>query len=193
MLQPVEFFDANGRVLVNPKEEHHKPYFELTEKLLGFGRSVSFSFISEHFMVNTGYMRELLQTIESRAPGAKNWVYAILDQITVENLKHSGFSEFETYGNFLQVHHPESYCCRPLNSSRTGATFFGMSPNKWDVYYLLKQDYCFVSFERWNRKKGWRLWPAKIRSAGIYAFDCASNIVSGRNKRELEIAAALCN
>lgn len=191
MLQAVEFFDTQGRVLVNPKEEHHRPYFELTKKLLGFDRSVSFSFISEHFMVNAGHMRELLQLIETQASEAKNWVYAILDQITSGNLKNSGFSEFETYGNFLQVHHPESYCCRPLNSSREGATLFGMSPNKCDLYYLLKQGYCFVSFERWNRKKGWKLWPGKLKSAVLYGLDriAASAAHSQDNKT---VRAILC-
>ena len=142
-------------------------------------------------MVNTGYMRELLQTIESRAPRAKNWVYAILDQITAEHLKSSGFSEFETYGNFLQVHHPESYGCRPLNSLRSGATLFGMSPNKWDIYYLLKQRYCFVSFERWNRKKGWRLWPCKLKAAALYGFACLAASAARRRDEKLGIAAIL--
>jgi hypothetical protein len=191
MLRAVEFFDAQGRVLVNPKEEHHRPYFELTEKLLGFGRSVPFSFISEHFMVNAGHMRELLQMIETQAPDAKNWVYAILDQITSENLKNSGFSEFETYGNFLQVHHPGSYCCRPLNSSREGAALFGMSPNKCDLYYLLKRGYCFVSFEWWNRKKGWRLWPRKLKSAVLYGLGRIAASAADSQDNET-IGAILC-
>jgi hypothetical protein len=189
MLQPVEFFDAQGRVLVNPKEEHHKPYFELTEKLLGFGRGVPFSFISEHFMVNTSYMQQLLKRIEMDSPVAKKWIYAILDQISAENLKNMGFSEFETYGNFIHVHYPESYCCRPLNSSRTGAALFGMSPNKSDIYYLLKQGYCFVSFERWNRKKGFKLWPSKLKAALLYGIGCL--VASAANRQNVETVGAL--
>jgi len=193
MLQSVEFFDAKGRVQVSPKDEHHHPYFELTEQLLGFGRAVPFSFISEHFMVKTRYMLELLQAIESRAPAGKNWVYTILDQITVENLKNSGFSEFETYGNFVQTRYPESYFCRPLKSSRNGATLFGMRPSKPDIYYLMKQGYCFISFERWNRKKGWKVLPSKIRSASVYAVERVLGKFSRRNRNALEVVAALCD
>lgn len=193
MLTPVEFFDAEGKVLVNPKEENHRPYFDLTKTLLGFGREVSFSFISEHFMANSTYMRELLQIIEKRNQQGKNWVYAILDQITTDNLKNCGLSEFEMFGNYLQVYHPESYRCRPLWSSRDGAALFGMSPNKCDLYYLAKKGYCFVSFERWNRVKGWRLWATKTKAACIYLLDRSSSFASDRNENNLRTAASLCS
>jgi hypothetical protein len=193
MLKPVEFFDAEGRVLVNPKEENHPPYFDLTERLLGYRRTVSFSFISEHFMVNGAHMRELLQLIEARNPKAKNWVYAILDHITTENFKNCGMSEFEMFGNFLQMHHSESYRCRSLCSLREGAAQFGMSPNKCDLYYLAKQGHCFVSFERWNQLRGWRLWASKAKALTRYSIDYSSNIISGKNKTNFQIVASLCN
>jgi hypothetical protein len=192
MLKSLEFFDVDGRVLVNPKEENHQPYFELTERLLGYGRMVSFSFISEHFMVNSSHMRELLKLIEARNPGTRNWVYAILDQITETNLLNCGLSEFEMFGNFLQIYHPESYRCRPVRSSREGAALCGMSPNKRDLYYLAKQGYCFVSFERWNRIKGWRLWVSKARTAGRYLLDRSSSLVFEKNKANLRMVSFLC-
>ena len=143
-------------------------------------------------MVRSSYMQELLELVESRAREAKNWVYAILDRITVENLQHSGFSEFETYGNFLQARHPESFRPRPLRSTRDAAALFGMSPNRCDVYYLMKRGYCFASFERWNRKTGWRLWPNKITSLAAYGAAAVAASALRREINELALANMIC-
>ncbi|HON58913.1 MAG TPA: DUF6492 family protein [Smithella sp.] len=57
LLQPLTFFGHDGIVLINPKTEHHSPYFTTMQKLLGIGKQVSFSFISEHLMIKKQYMK----------------------------------------------------------------------------------------------------------------------------------------
>lgn len=147
LLKKVDFFSIDRRILVNPKTENHKPYFQLIHKLLDIEKQVDFSFISEHLMVKREYMRILLETLRSKASEGVSWIELILESIDNESLGKSGFSEYETYGNFSSFHFKGSYQCRSLVSSREGAKIFGQKPDKYAIFFFMRKDYEFVTFE----------------------------------------------
>ena len=47
------------------KNEYHVPYFETMKNLTDLGKTADFSFIAEHMMFKTEYMKELLNVIEN--------------------------------------------------------------------------------------------------------------------------------
>ncbi len=171
MLYPILFFDEkdDNKVLVKPSTEFHKPYFEVMYRLLGIERSVDFSFISEHMVVKKEYMAELLMTIEKKNRD-QNWEWNILDSIDRSYLGRSGFSEFETYGNYIQSKYPKSYKIRPLNSFRRGAKYFGMNPSRFDLYALSKR-YGYVTFETKDYRSRAKVALWKTLNLLIYIFD----------------------
>ena len=84
-------------------------------------RSASFSFIAEHMMVRTSFMRELIQAIKKGSLTNGQWVWAVLSAIDESQLSYSAFSEFETYGNYVNSTHGGSMAIREIRSLRTGA------------------------------------------------------------------------
>ena len=164
MLQPIQFFSQEGSVFIKSKLDTHDPYFETYRNLLKRGPQVDFSFIAEHFMVKKEFMKKLIATISDQPPSKQLWVWKIMNAIDQAHLSYAGFSEYETYGNFVSMHYPESITCRPLPSWRFGSTDFGLSPNKYDLFSLSRR-YSYVSFETWTYGKFHRIVTQKL-----YAF-----------------------
>ena len=112
-MKDVAFFDAHDNVLLEKQSEYHKPYFTTLERLQIpisereiVHRAVDFSFIAEHMMIDSHLMQELITLIESTHH--KPFWQAILDCVSDEDLGSSGFSEFETYGNFIACKYPHT-------------------------------------------------------------------------------------
>ncbi len=184
MLQPLSFSDSEGRILVNPYSQFHKPYFDLIEKFLDIESVADFSFISEHMMVNKKYMRKLIEEIEEKSCG-KSWPLTILDLVEDVHLGGSGFSEFETYGNYIHQHNPGCYRLRELRSLRSGSKHAGYQPGRSDLY-LLSREYAYASFEVWTRFSTWKrtLWKLKavIYLSVAHVIGLFSREISGRLK-----------
>jgi hypothetical protein len=152
LLRSISFFDDSETVLINPRTEYHQPYFEVLKKTVFIDRKVDFSFISEHLMVKKTYMKELIKVFEIRASNEMSWVELILNSIEDQYLKASGFSEFETYGNFIAVNYKNSFKCRSLKSTRRGGVYYGLNPSKHNIFCLMLAGYTFVTFENWHSK-----------------------------------------
>jgi Family of unknown function (DUF6492) len=167
MLNPMRFLNDRNQVLIKPSSEYHRPYFDTYCKIIGKPRSVNFSFISEHFFINKYYMIELIAAIEEHATMEQSWVWKIMTAIDTNQLSGSGFSEYETYGNFVDMVHPGTFALRPLKTIREGARQFGPVPNKYDLYRL-SLTYSYASFETWNAGKPLRVWSEKLLSVFIY-------------------------
>ncbi len=147
LLQPLSFFTEEGRVLVAMAREYHEPYFRTYERLLNDTRSVDFSFIAEHLMVRSELMKGLLKEIDGNFPGTGHWVWRIMRAIDTEHLSSSGFSEYETYGNYVNRNFRDTVEYRRIPSLRGGARRFGCKPNRYDLHRL-SREYQYVSFER---------------------------------------------
>ena len=192
LLQPLDFFDEKGNVLINPKTEYHRPYFETIRTLLNIERQVGFSFISEHLMIKKPYMQELLDHLTAVSSGKKSWVETLLDAVPRHALGGSGFSEFETYGNFIAYRYPDSFRCRPLKSIRYGARHFGTNPSKFDIFSLMLLGYVFASFETWQSESKKRIALKKILSKMVYSTCHLCGGVTTRYSKMIEAASQIC-
>lgn len=170
LLEPISFFSEDAKVLINPEGEHHLPYFDTIQELLGIKHFAEYSFVCGHLMINTVYMRALIDATNAHVQSDQPWVWKIMDSIKPNDLGNKGFSEFETYGNFVLNRHPESFALRPLRYLRFGAGKFGMRPSKFDLYYL-SLSYAYASFETWNRGVLHLIIARKIRSMLVYFKD----------------------
>lgn len=187
MLKPVNFFDGSGKVLVNPTTEHYQPYFYLIKNLLGIRKQVEFSFISEHFMVKKSYMQELIEKVSEQSVEGRSWVETILNGIEDQELQKSGFSEYETYGNYIAAHHRKSFDCRTLKSTRFGATLYGMNPDKCNLFSLMRAGYEFVTFEGWYPRSKRQILKNKLYSRVHYLICSLTNRCGCQRKAASEL------
>jgi hypothetical protein len=171
LLRPVSFFSNDGKVLINVANaiHNHRPYFETYYKITGLKRSADFSFITEHLMIKKTYMQELIAAINTYVKEEDIWIWKIMKKIDTADLGESGFSEFETYGNYIMRSHPQSFELRRLKYFRYGRKLIGDSPNKYD-YFRLSLSYTYVSFEKWDVGNKYLNFIQKIYSFLIWAI-----------------------
>lgn len=163
-LQPMKFFDAQGRVLVQPGPKLHMPYFATIERLLGRAAMGEYSFVSEHLMVERATMERLLEAIDQRFPQTVRWTEAILASIDEEALPFSGFSEFETYGDFALERDSSAFARRSLRVLREGTLIYGRKPGWLDLLDMMLCDLHFVSFEVWHNPSRRKVHLRRVRS-----------------------------
>ena len=160
-LKPVNMFADDGRPFFDMKTEYHVPYFETINRIFhDIHKTAEGSFISEHMIVKTEYMRELIGEVEANTDlEGKNFQEKIMSAVNAEDLCRSGFSEFETFGSYVSVRHNSGYDFRKWHSLRSGGRFYRASSDiderniKW-----LSSKYDAISLEKWNK-------PSKL--AGI--------------------------
>jgi len=148
----------NGIPIFDMKTEHHIPYFNTMKRLIPGLKNANRSYISEHMLIKTEFMKKLLDRIEmnSNLSGKYFW-QKIFMAIDLKNINESGFSEYETYGSFVDTMYPNYYIHRNWYSIRDTTSFFGKPENlnENDIIWL-SQDYDALSFEKWaifNKKK----------------------------------------
>ena len=156
-LRPLEFVDAgSGKVCYYHGTEHHRPYFETLERLLGFGKMSGESFIAQCLPVRVRWVRELVREIQHRF--GTPYVEAVLGLLP----GHSGseFSEYETIGSWVLRHHRDEVMFRSANRwLRGGLRLLGPDPSGIRatlVMRLLAIRYDFVAVENWHRPVTWR-------------------------------------
>ncbi|WP_394953823.1 hypothetical protein [uncultured Helicobacter sp.] len=165
LLKDVAFFDAHDNVLLEKQSEYHKPYFTTLERLQIpisereiVHRAVDFSFIAEHMMIDSHLMQELITLIESTHH--KPFWQAILDCVCDEDLGGSGFSEFETYGNFIACKYPHTLATITRKRDRSARQILGDTPTKEQLSWYSKY-YDVCSIESWDTPTRLARWSAK--------------------------------
>ena len=147
-LAPITFFE-NDKILYNPKSENHVNYYSTMERLLGFGRIVDHSFISESMMFSSKIVREMITDIEKAPIEGEDWISKIINACDMEQSVQA-FSEFETYGNYCAKYYPGLYKPRHLNTFREA----GLIRGRYISEKLLRKmsfDLDMASFEMQNR------------------------------------------
>ena len=151
-VKKISFFNDNGQPYFTMKYECQKQYFDVMEKLMGFGKTNSMSYIAEHMMFNRNIMKELIQKIENNngIPG-NNWYEKILNALPPEIVSVNAFSEFETYGTYCGLNYPNLYVERMMNGFRLGSLIQGRFVSNRILNDFSLYDFSVVSFEIYNR------------------------------------------
>lgn len=156
-VRTIELF-CEGTPLFSFCDEYRKDYFDTLEKLFHgeVKKQSPKSFIVEHMVINTAYMKEMIQNIENDNTLKGDYFYdKIISVISRESIKTTGFSEFETYANYVLAKHPDSYGIRQLKAFRFGLILTG---DKLDDH-MIKWLACSrdtISFEHFCRPSVWR-------------------------------------
>lgn len=142
LLNDMRFFDDNVLPYMDIKTEYHLPYFSTINRLFGYGqvkRIKDCSYISEHMVIKKEYMLHMLEAICSNSKtGEKMFYEIIIDSIRGFDIPGSGFSEFETYGNYIANKYPGSYCIRINRTLREGDLFIGAEPSNKELEWASK-------------------------------------------------------
>lgn len=142
-LKEIRFFE-NGHPIFTKKTEYHEPYFDTNEKLVGIGKVQPYSFIAEHMVFKTAYVKDLLDDIELSNVNGKTWFEKCVN--ACDFIMTEVFSEFELYGSYVSVNHPEEYRTRQLHSFRHGGMIRGRHIND-KLLSTLAFDQDIASFE----------------------------------------------
>lgn len=177
-LTNIEMFE-DDKIIFSLKKEYNKPYFDTIESLLQLKKCMKQSFIAEHMMFKTEYMKELLDVIQSKDKN-NEWFINILEAIPKESLCVSGFSEFETYGTYVYNYHHDAYLYKNIKAIRKGKMIFGEVPND-NVMEWLGKHYLSISFEKSqeqviNNKSYNSALFRNIIPSNIYIFFCLVRI-----------------
>ena len=143
----------NNHPIFDMKEEYHHPYFATMENIISNLHFSKFSYISEHMIIKTEFMKSLIFKIEKNQniPG-KFYYEKILMSIDRADINKSGFSEFETYGTFVDNYYPYFYKHRKWYSQREMVKFYSKLENlNDDVFKWLSKDYDAITFEKWDK------------------------------------------
>lgn len=169
-LNRISMISNDGHPFFDMKDEYNPPYFGTIKKILGINKQCKESFISEHMLFSTQYMKELICKIEENDNiGGNKFFEKILNILHDVDLEESGFSEFETYGSYMLQFHPEIYFRRRLRTLRDGEKYLGLNPSI-EVLEWAARSYDTLTIE--NRKK-----PDD---------DIISNVMKYMNDNELE-------
>ena len=139
-LNKLSFFDED-KILVNPKREYHAEYFETIFRLFGIRKSLDYSYISEHMMIKTSVVKQMLNDISPN----DDWWEQVISKCDFSSKQ--AFSEFETIGTYCSTRYPQLFQLRQLNTLRWGGSIWGRQVTERELE-LLKRDFDTVSFER---------------------------------------------
>lgn len=147
-LRTIEMFDEDGKAFFDIKDEYNAPYFTTIKKLFDGDvvRYNDYSFISEHMIIKCEYVKKMIDLIYEKKGKSNDLFEIILNTVNSIDLLESGFSEFETYGNYVNCFYPNAYKVRRLSSFRNGEKEYGRYGNEVNLSEAaLKYD--IITFE----------------------------------------------
>jgi hypothetical protein len=99
-------------------------------------------------MINKKIMKELIHNIEMNEQlQGKYFFEKILYAVNKKDIEYGGFSEFETYGNYVLNYYPDMYTFRKLKTYRQGGMVIEKSQINNETLNWVAKDYDTISFE----------------------------------------------
>ena len=99
LVYPHVFLNDEGKTVFYQSYEEHLPYYDMIHKLLPDMEISRLSYVDHKMLFDKEQFTKLHEAISANG-GGKPWMDIILEKIDRSIL--AGFSEFETYGNFVQ-------------------------------------------------------------------------------------------
>ncbi|MFD1956106.1 DUF6492 family protein [Paenibacillus thailandensis] len=143
-IRPHTFLKGEKTVFYT-REWSQPEYFRAYARLMGSCASAPRSFVTHYMLFEKEKLAELKRHIEARH--RMGWHEAVLK--CIDRTSKFGFSEYETYGNFLYSRYPGSVKLRKALNRAMSASVDRMTP---DRYKTLAARYRSVSF---HERKGY--------------------------------------
>ena len=148
-IKEIKMFDKNGNPYFDVTDRYYESYFVTMKKIFPqLGKIYKKSFVSEHMIVNTKIMKELINKIEiNKNLYGSIWYEKVINCIDKKYLNNCGFSEFETYGTFVYIYYNNLYLIRDWKSLRNGKKFYNYKNLSLNFSKILQEKYDSISFE----------------------------------------------
>ena len=115
--RPFDIFTKEGKKqFFLGRDQHHKPYFNLQQKLFGFRRAYNYSFISEVMLFSKTLSRHILDGFDNSVEKFYDTVCNLIDPMGEQYL----IADYELYGNFCHVNFPTEYAFKKIKSELYG-------------------------------------------------------------------------
>ncbi|MCR5671762.1 MAG: DUF6492 family protein [Butyrivibrio sp.] len=148
-LRHIEMFSPEGKPYFDVKPEFNESYFVTIERLFGFSKIIEKSFVAEHMIFNVSFMKDMIKEIENTDYQGSAFYEKILYAVGSDNL-NQGFSEFETFGSWVGMHHSSAYKLREWRSFRNTNFFTDISEATEEDFTWLSKDYDAATFEKYQ-------------------------------------------
>jgi hypothetical protein len=158
-LRPLRFMSSHGRSFYDVSNEYHPPYFETFERLLGFAPIREHSFITHHMVFRCDKVRQMCSAFRPDPVWWKNIVDCLAPGL--QNKSRSQFSEYETYGHWMQVVSPEDMAKRDLRWRNVAD-----HPSARRIARYARE-YDFVSFQEYLREERRLSQPWRVYLSGL--------------------------
>ena len=96
-----KIFIYRGKYIFDHSEEYNIPYYNVYSKIMKMEIRSKLSFVTHYMLFSRKYLQEMKKYMEIK--NNQSWIDAILSNTDYNNL--SGFSEYETYGNYMLTFH----------------------------------------------------------------------------------------
>ena len=110
--QKVNILEDDKPIFYLGKDQNHVPYYNITQKLLGYGREYNYSFINEIMYIKRRYVKELVGLTKFNKYGFFELFAAELNRTQ----EVSGSSDYDLYGNFVAKYHKDEYLYKHVNT-----------------------------------------------------------------------------
>ena len=115
------YFNKKVNIIENGKpsflfgiDQNHKPYYDLTQTLFGYGREYPYSFINEMMY----FKRSIIQHLVGSTGLSKYGFFALIIAELNRKNEVSGMSEYDLYGNYVTKHFKHQYNYKYLSAFR---------------------------------------------------------------------------
>lgn len=154
-LNPIAYFDHLDKPSFITKKEYYQDYFNTIDTLFN-GRvkrvDKNISYISENMIISKSIMIGMIEEImKNDLLIGESFYEKIMYAIDKRVIMNTGFSEYETYGNYVMTVYPENYRNIKLRTQRLGSFLFGTIPTKAQLEWAAK-DYDIISFEEHGKQ-----------------------------------------
>jgi hypothetical protein len=149
-LRRMQFFADDGKLLYYYSPEHHAPYFETIDKLLGSSARSRHSFIAQCFPTRVRWARGLVEAL--RNPETGSYVETVMRSL--EGHSASEFAEYETMGAWNSMHHADQMDRAAGLWVRGGAKWIGNRPCGTYASLMLRLlalRYDYIAIESWQK------------------------------------------
>lgn len=154
-LKDIDFFDDSGKPYLDYRNyvKYDECFFETQNILFPkeyLKKTVDWSFICEHLLVNVNIMRSLLDNLTKNGSAGKTTFFENIMFIIPKSLINlSGFSEFETYAAYVLKNYPGMYTLRPWKNLRNAGIYIGHSITESNTKWIA-ESYDVISVEDFN-------------------------------------------
>lgn len=148
----ISFFEK-GKPKFYTSGENHQEYMETLERMLPgviHKYDSKISFIVNYMLFKTEYVLELLNVFGKSSSRGDSWWEKILYSVDTRYIKEAGFSEFESYGNYVMEYHAGDYLLDTAKQYRTIDTFISMTPSNAQLDWAFRS-FESITFENWGK------------------------------------------